>query len=37
MEIKNLDNSFIQARVTAHALRGIDLSIAPGEILALVF
>ena len=28
MEIKNLDISFIQARGTAHALRGIDLTIA---------
>ena len=36
LEIKNLDVSFIQARGTAHALRGIDLTISTGEILALV-
>ena len=36
LEIKNLDVSFIQARGTAHALRGIDLTISSGEILALV-
>ena len=36
LEIKGLDISFIQARGTAHALRGIDLSISSGEILALV-
>jgi oligopeptide/dipeptide ABC transporter ATP-binding protein len=36
LEIKNLDISFIQARGTAHALRGIDLNISAGEILALV-
>ena len=34
--IKNLDISFIQARGTAHALRGIDLTLSSGEILALV-
>ena len=36
LEIKNLDISFIQARGTAHALRGIDLTLSSGEILALV-
>ncbi len=36
LEIKNLDISFIQARGAAHALRGIDLTISSGEILALV-
>jgi ABC-type dipeptide/oligopeptide/nickel transport system ATPase component len=36
LKIKDLDISFIQARGTAHALRGIDLTISSGEILALV-
>jgi oligopeptide/dipeptide ABC transporter ATP-binding protein len=36
LEIKDLDVSFVQPRGTAHALRGIDLSISSGEIHALV-
>ena len=36
LAIKNLDVSFVQSRGTAHALRGIDLTISSGEILALV-
>ena len=36
LQISNLDVSFVQPRGTAHALRGIDLTISSGEIHALV-
>ncbi len=36
LDIQDLDVAFIQPRGVAHALRGVDLHLAPGEIHALV-
>ena len=36
LETRGLRRSFTQADVTIHVLRGVDLAIAPGEIVALL-
>jgi lipoprotein-releasing system ATP-binding protein len=36
LDIRNLKRSFTQGDVTIHVLRGIDLAIQPGEIVALL-
>ena len=36
LETTGLKRSFVQGEVTIHVLRGVDLTIAPGEIVALL-
>src|SRR3954469_16370452 len=36
LETKDLRRSFTQAEVTIHVLRGVDLAVKPGEIVALL-
>jgi lipoprotein-releasing system ATP-binding protein len=36
LEVEGLKRSFVQARVTIHVLRGIDLKVGAGEIVALL-
>ncbi|MBX9805636.1 MAG: ABC transporter ATP-binding protein [Alphaproteobacteria bacterium] len=36
LELQNVTRSFVQGEETIHVLRGVDLKIAPGEIVALV-
>ncbi|MBC7493184.1 MAG: ABC transporter, partial [Novosphingobium sp.] len=36
VELIGLKRSFVQAEVTIEVLRGIDLAIKPGEIVALL-
>ncbi len=36
LETRGLKRSFTQADVTIHVLRGVDLAVAPGEIVALL-
>ena len=36
LQTSDLRRSFTQADVTIHVLRGVDLSVMPGEIVALL-
>ena len=36
LDVRGLTRSFTQGDVTIHVLRGIDLAIQPGEIVALL-
>jgi lipoprotein-releasing system ATP-binding protein len=36
LETRTLKRSFVQGDVTIHVLRGVDLAVAPGEIVALL-
>src|SRR3982751_5561812 len=36
LEIRGLRRDFVQAGVVIHVLRGVDLEVAPGEIVALL-
>ncbi len=36
LQTRNLTRSFVQGDVTIEVLRGVDLSVQPGEIVALL-
>ncbi|HET9458846.1 MAG TPA: ATP-binding cassette domain-containing protein, partial [Sphingomicrobium sp.] len=36
LQTRGLKRSFVQGDVTIHVLRGVDLEVAPGEIVALL-